>query len=1007
MKKARSHNIFLLLLIVTSILICYKNYTPNTILSGWDTINPEYNIGQYWTRITSVFQEHQGLGAPPSQAHAAEIPRMVIYSLLALILPLNLVRYVFVFLMIVIGPLGVYLFLDYILNKNQDEQQQNHIAPFLGALFYLLNLGTMQHFVVVLEMFAVKFGFLGFIYLFATKFIDYGKKKDLMWFVLMIILSSAMAHTATLWYVFFIGIVIYSLFLSYFSQNKAMHFKRSVVLAVLMVFLNLYWILPNLYYSVNYSADLFNSKINRLSSNELYLHNKNYGTIPDLLILRNFLFDWDISQTKDVYKNDSLITSSVKLLENWENHIKNPIVLSLIYLIFVSSYAGLAYALKKKNLPVIGLLPIIGISVFFLLPNTYPISGITEFIRNRNISLHEVLRFPFTKFSLYLIFGLSVGFSFFNRFILSKIHKQQAQFIYPIAVVLVILCVNYPAFTGNFVSPALRVKIPGEYQQLFNWSQKQDKGRMLMLPLHSLYGWNIFGWGTPPNTEVYQGAGFAWFGLKQPLLNREFDRWYPYNEQAYRELTLALYTNDFVLFQQLLSKYNIKYLLFDKNIINPGGFVDEQKLAYLQIEEMIPNIEGLRLTREFSKKLKVYEFGGVRNQVAILENTVSVGPLERASYLDQAYLDNGSYFSNNSELSSQNDLYYPFRNILNQRENIDKNVFQIQDNFISIQVDEKAISGKNVSGFNSTGTGIEKIVKDSSDLIFTDNRIKKIYEFNSTTLSPQVNACQPEKYNNNSKKITEEYVEYTSKDSAICEIIPLTNIEIGRGYVVEVESQYISGLPIKLCLEEVATGKCVIDDILPKTSEWLSLSFLALPYNYKDRHNLIIRNMAVGSVKTQNRIKNIKIFSIPYLEYATLKWQSKLLSNISVHETPLTYEELSPSIYTAIINNTVQINSIIALDLAYEKNWKAYKVTDFGFINTYLPFVFGHELPEHVMVNNWANGWKIDSNQSGKIVIIFTPQYLQYFGYVVFGLTILFFLIRNRLFVHDNIKFGR
>jgi hypothetical protein len=35
-----------------------------------------------------------------------------------------------------------------------------------------------------------------------------------------------------------------------------------------------------------------------------------------------------------------------------------------------------------------------------------------------------------------------------------------------------------------------------------------------------------------------------WFGIKQPLLNREFDRWNLINEQYYQEMSLAIYSED-------------------------------------------------------------------------------------------------------------------------------------------------------------------------------------------------------------------------------------------------------------------------------------------------------------------------------------------------------------------------------------------------------------------------------------------------------------------------------
>jgi hypothetical protein len=48
-----------------------------------------------------------------------------------------------------------------------------------------------------------------------------------------------------------------------------------------------------------------------------------------------------------------------------------------------------------------------------------------------------------------------------------------------------------------------------------------------------------------------------------------------------------------------------------------------------------------------------------------------------------------------------------------------------------------------------------------------------------------------------------------------------------------------------------------------------------------------------------------------------------------------------------------------------------------NFITHLLPFVFGTELKQHLLVNNWENGWVISNNQ---VVILYLPAYLEYLG---------------------------
>jgi hypothetical protein len=61
------------------------------------------------------------------------------------------------------------------------------------------------------------------------------------------------------------------------------------------------------------------------------------------------------------------------------------------------------------------------------------------------------------------------------------------------------------------------------------------------------------------------------------------------------------------------------------------------------------------------------------------------------------------------------------------------------------------------------------------------------------------------------------------------------------------------------------------------------------------------------------------------------------------------------------------------------------------------PFVFGEKIDDHVLVNNWANGWAVDkltvdksdkvTKDNMKIVIVYWSQYLQYIGFVLLFLT--------------------
>jgi hypothetical protein len=108
-------------------------------------------------------------------------------------------------------------------------------------------------------------------------------------------------------------------------------------------------------------------------------------------------------------------------------------------------------------------------------------------------------------------------------------------------------------------------------------------------------------------------------------------------------------------------------------------------------------------------------------------------------------------------------------------------------------------------------------------------------------------------------------------------------------------------------------------------------------------------------------------------------------------------------------------DSTLLLYQNYHPGWKAYEINSKdqkSKIKKLFPFIFGRELRDHVLVNNWANGWKISQSQLNQskpvgnskltdsnrispistdshVVILFWPQYLEYLGFFMLIITFL------------------
>ncbi|HYM65448.1 MAG TPA: hypothetical protein VES68_03115, partial [Candidatus Sulfotelmatobacter sp.] len=267
-KVKRFWPVFILLII--SLLVCIANYTPGTFLSGWDTLHPEFNFGLNFQRtLFGVFRVEQGLGAVAGHSHMADLPRIIFLYISHFIIPLSFLRYFYIFLNLILGPIGMYFLLERFFLKQKT-------ASFLGGLFYLLNLGTLQIFNVPFEMFTTLFASLPLIFYFALGYLD-GREyriKNLLFLGFISLLNSPSAYAATLWYVFFLCFFTY-FFVNFLIEKKDKHsLKHFLILIFVLVLTNLFWIMPNIYFILTHGKEVAHANINRLFSDQAFLKNK-------------------------------------------------------------------------------------------------------------------------------------------------------------------------------------------------------------------------------------------------------------------------------------------------------------------------------------------------------------------------------------------------------------------------------------------------------------------------------------------------------------------------------------------------------------------------------------------------------------------------------------------------------------------------------------------------------------------------------------------------------------
>jgi hypothetical protein len=665
-------NLYIFIVFI-GLILAIQNYAPGTFLSGWDTLHPEFNFTVAFQReINGVFRSEQGLGAVAAHSHMADLPHAFILYLLHFISPLSNLRYFYIFLNLILGPVGMYFFLNKHVVKNK-------IGAFLGSIFYLLNLGTLQTFVVPFEMFTTQYALLPWIFLFATDYLFKKEKsrKSLLFFLLSILFGAPMAYAATLWYVFFFVLILYLFSLNLFDRSPST-LKKSLILIIMTLGINLFWILPNIYYALNHGQEVTKALINQLFSPQAFLYNKDFGNFKDILLLKNFLFDWN------VYSGNNNFS---QLLSPWISHLNQAPVMILGFIFAIIAFTGIFRGFLKREKVLVSLtLPLL-LSLFFLINDNPPTGFIYNFLQNKIPLFKEALRFPGDKILGIFTFLYAIYFAKGQEFIL-KIFKK-IRFVYLPIFLLLIIYYMLPAFQGNLISPYMRIQIPIYYFQMFDWfDSKPHDARIAELPVNSFWGWKYYSWYPSASQESpnegsgqvakpsFQGADFLQFGIPQPLLDRDFDRWSSYNEQYYREMSYAVYSNNPARFLSVLQKYNIRYIIFDTSILAPKD--DPKVLFHTEILNLL-NQKDLVQVKNFNNTLFVYE---VRSQAPgeLISNPVPVSSNQKTYYEDFIYQNYGNY------INQKEGLGYPLADFINNLDRVNNDLLQFQPTGIRINM---------------------------------------------------------------------------------------------------------------------------------------------------------------------------------------------------------------------------------------------------------------------------------------------------------------------------------
>ena len=929
-------------------------YVPGTRLIGWDNLqsdlNPTLGIVRAWW---SVWEEYQSFGLMAGMAHAADLPRAVLVFLLSYVLPSDIIRYTIMMGLVTLGALGTYQLLK-TLNKRYEGGY-----GIVGSLFYIFNFMVIQLMYVPVEPFAYFIGFLPWImwiFLVFLREIHLTRRTILLTFgIFLVSLPFAVAQQLFVVLCLLIGLLTLGIA---FEKRSLLILKRVVVFGLLLLAVHSCWILPQIYFLKTSSAVVQTAKINQLSTQDIYYRNLDKGNLKDF-----FTFDGFFSESLDSHGNF--------LFQAWKIHRENILIQIAEGLVVLFILVGL-FMQKRYGL---------GLTIWYLLmsvmllSDTFGFSQVNSAIRSIPL-VNQMFRSPFTKFAIpyalvsaiYFTGGLYVLGSFLQK------HAKWGGKVGWIVGLVLIFFISFPVWKGEYISSQMKLRLPSVYADVFTFFAQEDKNaRIGLLPEYTHWGWQYNTWG-------YNGSGFMWYGIEQPIISRNFDMWTEKGESYYWEMKHALDIEDTDQINAVLEKYDVKYLVLDESVV---PLVSSTKaISYPRLKDLLAKDTRVKKVASYNF-LTVYEYDFQKSHVSYVWGTENqlpnIGPSVHVTDMDSAFATYGNY-QTNSNLAYT--AWYPFLDTMSKTTRSDQ-VWNIRESGQSFELSR--------GGLPKETTQQEELDTQTSDLYLEDQGVSYILPYQATASSGVVNLSVPKlligTYDLTQAEVTpcskegdmtalpvSEGLDITAKKGGYgCLSFVQSTLDQKHSYLVKVKNKNISGQRLYFYVLDTTRESTYLEDRLSSDTQY----FLINPgRNTGLGYSFSFQATSYPTIPSENILSEVSIYLLPD-SLQSLSYTSGNKATPTIFIQP----EVAKDTYYRYLITLPKETKTIVLDQMYHEGWSLYKVKDFSLMTKLFPWMYGKKVGSHVVVNNWENGWNVESG--GTYIAIFWPQYLEYIGIII------------------------
>jgi len=665
-----------ILLILILILISILSLRINKHIISNDNYSPELNPKLSFSRYlqSPAWRGYRVLGFA-SESEQSDLFRSGIFIALETFLPSWLIGQFFYLLSILIGSLSIGSLTKKLIKKSKLKEYSNW-AYLISGIIYFSTLWTMWLLYQNMAPYISNFAFLPLLLLCIYRYIDKEKVKNAFLLFIVSILFSSTFVIATLFIVDFIFIFLFTVFI---LLNKTDSFKDFLKrgLSTLGIFLitQLFWILPFIHYTLSASGDIIDSYTNRTITASVIDLETEMQTISNSARLYNrTLFDM---------KDDAYVFPMAEVFNSYDFYK----VLGLLPGFF--AVLGLIFGLIKKNYKLLFWVLIALASLFLIKVLNPPFASLFKFMQENIPLFKQVFRWPFSKLGLiYLIsisilstFGIIYFAHFLSSFVNRKFLKRFLTLSFFVLVIVFQLIYSEYLFVGHTFPKRATVSIPQEYSELGDYLKEEDStGRIYYAPPSNNNYFREYEWG-------FWGSQFISYIIPNPMMDISLAIGSKVGEDAMLRISNVVRSGDKEEFLSLMHRYDVKYILFDRSIVEQGYSFDT------------PHKEARKLFASFksiweSGDLTLYEVPQIERRIfteslsPISDRDIFVKEVPRFPVLSPIDMELNDLIVKNNEISGKFEYKgystYMYSNITKEKLNTLPSTLEYNDDRLTI-----------------------------------------------------------------------------------------------------------------------------------------------------------------------------------------------------------------------------------------------------------------------------------------------------------------------------------